>query len=208
MGRRDSNLRKDIGHWERGILRSGECFLFIRNCWGSVCCKLHCAASLLHACLQCLGYRMALYVSDCNCHRVSKLLFSQRVVQCDLGVGSTYRAWQVVRMKIRLSPQRRDDTLEVIRSGSTLIVNGESFDFSVMGDGDTLPMAAVQSEWFVGDIEKVGGELSLTLLLPLPPNFSQEQAFPADLVDVPNGPVVFPQPLPEVLPKTLSEDLE
>ncbi len=101
-------------------------------------------------------------------------------------------------MRIKLSPQRRDDQLVVLRSGSTLSVNGEVFDFSQMGDGDTLPRAAIQSEWFVGDVDKVAGELTLTLLLPNPWNCSPEQAFPADLVDVPDGLVIFPQPLPAI----------
>jgi len=103
-------------------------------------------------------------------------------------------------MIIKLSPQRRDDALEVVRSGSVLLVNDEPFDFSQMAEGDTLPSTAISSSWFAGTVEKVGGELILTLLLPLPRNYSQEQAFPADLVDVPDGAIAFPQPLPEILP--------
>jgi hypothetical protein len=110
----------------------------------------------------------------------------------------------MVLMRIKLFPQRRDDALTVVRSGSVLIVNGESFDFSRMADGDTLPLSAIQSQWFVGDVDKVGGELTLTLLLPNPWNYSPEQAFPVDLVDVPDGPVIFPQPLPAV--ETPAED--
>ena len=101
-----------------------------------------------------------------------------------------------IDMLIKLSPQRRDGTLGVVRSGSILIANGEPFDFSRMSDGDTLPRSAIQSDWFAGDVDNIGGELELTLLLPIPANFSPEQAFPVDLVDVPNGPVVFPHPLP------------
>ena len=99
-------------------------------------------------------------------------------------------------MIIKLSPQRRDDTLSVVRSGSILIVNGEEFNFSRMRDGDTLPAGAIQSIWFFGQVDNIGGELSLTLILPLPSNYSPEQAFPVDLVNVPDGPVVFPAPLP------------
>lgn len=98
-------------------------------------------------------------------------------------------------MRIKLSPQRRDDILSVVRAGDVLEVNGELFDFSQMSDDDTLPWAAIKSIWFSGDVEKVAGELTLTLLLPNPINFSAEQAFPVDLVDVPNGAVVFPAPL-------------
>lgn len=100
-------------------------------------------------------------------------------------------------MRIKLSPQRRDDTLEVVRSGSTLTINGEVFDFSRMVDGDTLPLSAITSEWFAGAVDKEGGELTLTLVLPNPWNFSPEQAYPATLENVPDGAVIFPGPLPE-----------
>lgn len=99
-------------------------------------------------------------------------------------------------MTIKLSPQRREDTLEVVKTGKILTVNGEAFDFTRMADGDTLPASAIRSEWFAGDVIGEGDDLTLTLLLPLPVNFSPEQAFPADLVNVPDGPVAFPQPLP------------
>lgn len=99
-------------------------------------------------------------------------------------------------MRIKLSPQRRDDLLSVVKSGSVLIVNGEPFDFSHMDSGDTLPRAAIVSEWFANDVENIGGELVVTLILPNPHNYSLQQAFPADLVDVPNGQVEFPKPLP------------
>ena len=100
-------------------------------------------------------------------------------------------------MKIILSPQRRDDTLAVYKLGDVLSVNGEQFDFSLVGEGDTLPAQAISSIWFVDKVERVDGELVLTLLFPNPWNYSQEQAFPVPLQEVPDGPVVFPQSLPE-----------
>ena len=99
-------------------------------------------------------------------------------------------------MNIFLSPQRLDGSLEVIRSGSSLILNGEIFDFSAMADGDTLPASAINSTWFAGQVDKEDGVLSITLLLPIPTNFSHEQAFPTPLINVPEGRVVLPQPLP------------
>ncbi|PMQ08914.1 hypothetical protein PseAD21_22535 [Pseudomonas sp. AD21] len=99
-------------------------------------------------------------------------------------------------MNIFLSPQRLDASLEVARAGSSLILNGETFDFSAMADGDTLPASAISSIWFAGQVDKEGGVLSITLLLPIPSNFSQEQAFPAPLINVPEGRVALPQPLP------------
>ena len=100
-------------------------------------------------------------------------------------------------MKVNLSPQVRPGTLEVVRFGDVLVVNGTEFDFSAMGDGDTLPAGAVLSEWFVGPVDRVGAELELTLLLPLPPNYSPEQAFPMPIITLENGLVPLPLPLPE-----------
>ena len=99
-------------------------------------------------------------------------------------------------MIIFLSPQRRDDTLAVTKAGDRLVVNGESFDFSQVGEGDTLPLAAIDSMWFSGDVFRADGDLSVTLLFPNPWNYSQEQAFPVPLQDVPDGLVVLPKPLP------------
>ncbi|WP_282372612.1 hypothetical protein [Pseudomonas sp. PS02290] len=98
-------------------------------------------------------------------------------------------------MIIKLSPQRRDDTLEVIKIGKVLLVNGETFDLSPMTEGATLPWGAVSSMWFAGDIDMQDGEITLTMLFPLPYNFSQAQAWPVDLVNVPDGVVQFPPPL-------------
>ena len=111
-------------------------------------------------------------------------------------------------MRIKLSPVRRDDTLEVSRAGVTLTIKGEVFDFSQMAAGDTLPSSAISSLWFFGQVDNVDGELELTLILPLPANYSQEQAFPIPLENVPNGPVVFPAPLPEPLTDAAPENIE
>ena len=100
-------------------------------------------------------------------------------------------------MRILLAPQRRDDLLEVVKAGDTLVVNGEPFDFSPVGEGDTLPLSAIHSGWFAGPVDRINGELVLTLILPNPWNFSPEQAFPVPLEDVPDGPVALPGPLPE-----------
>lgn len=99
-------------------------------------------------------------------------------------------------MIIKLTAQRRDDSLVVIRTGDILTLNGVSFDFSRIGEGGTLPKSAITSEWFAGDAERVAGELIVHLRLPNPWNYSPEQAFPTPLMNVPDGTVLFPQPLP------------
>lgn len=99
-------------------------------------------------------------------------------------------------MIINLSPQRRDDTLRAVRAGDSLAVNGEVFDFDKVAEGDTLPWAALGSGWFAGDVERIDGQLVVTLWLPNPWNYSPEQAFPVPLLNVPDGEVLFPRPLP------------
>jgi hypothetical protein len=99
-------------------------------------------------------------------------------------------------MKITFSPQRRGDTLELHRVGDTLTVNGEAFDFSKLGEGDRLPAEAMSSQWFVGPVTRADGVLQLTIMLPLPINYSPAQAFPEPLVLTGDGPVALPQPLP------------
>lgn len=107
-------------------------------------------------------------------------------------------------MKVILSPQRRDDTLIVTKRGDMLVVNGELFNFSRIEEGDLLPRTAISSEWFAGDVERVDGELVITLLLPNPWNYSPEQAFPEPLLNVLDGPVTLPQPLPLTTPSTIT----
>lgn len=108
-------------------------------------------------------------------------------------------------MKINLSPQNRPDTLLIVKAGNKLTINGELFDFSSMVDGDTLPASAVASEWLVGDVHKANGELELTLILPLPINYSPAQAFPMPLVISADGPVALPQPLPAPQSEAIEE---
>ncbi|MBU6957214.1 hypothetical protein KRR23_05610 [Pseudomonas sp. CVAP len=105
-------------------------------------------------------------------------------------------------MRIKLSPDANIGIeLYMIKAGDALSVNGEYFDFSPMGSGDTLPVSAITSAWFRSDVEKMDdGELIITIALPNGSNASPEQKFPEDLVSVPDGPVVLPQPLQAIQP--------
>ncbi|WP_085025602.1 hypothetical protein [Ensifer aridi] len=102
-------------------------------------------------------------------------------------------------MKINLSPQRRDDELTVIKSGDVLTINGEVFDFSDLPDGATIPSGEIPCEWIVGAVERIAGELHLTLILPHGPNPSEAVAFPQPLIDPPDGAIALPvDPVPAV----------
>lgn len=96
-------------------------------------------------------------------------------------------------MHITLSPVRMDATLTASRAGDVLILNGVEFDFTQLPDGATLPAEAIDSEWIVGPVERIGGELHLTLLLPHGPNASQAARFPNPIIDPPDGPLELPQ---------------
>lgn len=96
-------------------------------------------------------------------------------------------------MQIKLNPQRRDDSLSVVKQGDTLTINGTEFDFSAVPEGATLPADAIDSDLFSGPVERIGGELVLTLTLPHGPNPSAAVAFPQPIVVTDNGPVELPQ---------------
>lgn len=100
-------------------------------------------------------------------------------------------------MNIILSPVRVDcESFTVVKYGKSLIVNGELYDFSQIKDGDTLPREAIAGDNFPSDVSMDNGVITLTLRLPLPWNYSQAQAFPEPLLNVPDGPVKLPDPLP------------
>lgn len=54
-------------------------------------------------------------------------------------------------MNIKFSSVRMEETLQVFKLGDQLTLNGETFDFSIMVDGDTLPRGSVKSRWFDGE---------------------------------------------------------
>ena len=96
-------------------------------------------------------------------------------------------------MIIKLTPQRRDDTLTVVKQGDTLFVNGIEYDFSTIPEGATLPADAIDSDLFSGPVERIGGELYVTLTLPHGPNPIQAVAFPEPITVSKDGPVALPQ---------------
>lgn len=110
-------------------------------------------------------------------------------------------------MHITLSPVRLDETLTVSRAGDVLTLNGVAFDFGPLPEGATLPAEAIDSDWIVGPVSRIDGDLHLTLRLPHGPNPSQAVAFPKPLmvmvdgeIDLPFDPPAEPD-MPEELPE-------
>ncbi|QWY83582.1 hypothetical protein [Rhizobium phage RHph_X2_26] len=99
-------------------------------------------------------------------------------------------------MRIILTPQRRDDALTVTKSGDTLTINGEAFDFAGLPEGAVLPREAVDCDFIASDVRRVGGVLELTLIAPHGSNPSQGEAFPAPIENAPDGVLIAFDPAP------------
>jgi len=95
-------------------------------------------------------------------------------------------------MRITLTPIRRNQTLTLVKTADTLTVNGELFDFSGIPEGATLPQEAIACEWLASDIERVGGQLHLALILPHGANAPPETLFPVPITLETDGPVLLP----------------
>ena len=96
-------------------------------------------------------------------------------------------------MIINFAPQRRDDALTLEKQGDILLVNGVPFDFSPLPDGATLPADAIGSDLFCGPVERIGGTLQLTMILPHGPNPPEVVAFPGSITITQDGPVEVPK---------------
>lgn len=95
-------------------------------------------------------------------------------------------------MKIYLSPVRMDEVLTVDREGDLLYINGEVVDFGSLIEGASLPALAIESKWFVGQVDRINGELHLTLILPHGRNAPYSTRFPEPITVTENGPVALP----------------
>lgn len=95
-------------------------------------------------------------------------------------------------MKINLSPQVRHDALTVYKAADKLTINGELFDFTPLAEGAVLPAAAVNCEFIIGDVRREGGDLQLTLLLPIVWDAPESCAFPQPILNPADGRVPLP----------------
>jgi hypothetical protein len=101
-------------------------------------------------------------------------------------------------MHISFSPQRRDGSLTLERTApNRLRINGELFNFGPMEDGDVIEAGTVPCEWITGPVERIDGEVRLTLILPHGPNPSQAVAFPEPMTVTEDGPIAVPHDEPE-----------
>jgi len=95
-------------------------------------------------------------------------------------------------MHLTFAPVRSDTAFSVERQGDALVIDGEVFDFSSLGEGDLLPSGAISGSYFVGDVRRVSGQIHATLRLPHGANAPDETRFPAPVIVTQNGPVSLP----------------
>lgn len=79
-------------------------------------------------------------------------------------------------MKIKLSPVRMDTQLTASVSGEVLTFNSETVDLSDVLEGES---SVIDSQWIVGPVLRIDGELHLILVLPHGANAPHETRFPA-----------------------------
>ena len=96
-------------------------------------------------------------------------------------------------MIINLSPQGgRNDVLEIIKAGDVLTINGIEYDFSVIPDGAELPATAIDCEFIIGTVSRIGGVLNMTMVLPYNTSNNPAVAFPSPIVNPVDGRVPLP----------------
>lgn len=98
---------------------------------------------------------------------------------------------------LKLSPARMDIAVpEIEKRGDTLVINGDAYDFGFMGDGDSLPLAAVNSAHIVGDVSRNGDVISVEIILPHSATAPQYVLFPAPIIVETDGLVELPKEPP------------
>ncbi len=111
-------------------------------------------------------------------------------------------------MKLSFTPARMNNQYEASVSGDVLTIDGEALDFGPLPDGATLPKDDVDCPWLASDVERIDGEICLTLMLPHGANAPEETRFP-EMVTIAEGEVVLPpydtEPEPE---PEIEEELE
>ncbi|WP_338791075.1 tail fiber assembly protein [Pseudomonas sp. AE27] len=95
-------------------------------------------------------------------------------------------------MIIKLSPVRSDERLHLEKMGDVLRLNGATLDFAALPDGATLPSEAVSSRWICEPVERVDGELVVTVIMPHGADASEQSRFPVDIVSPADGRVPLP----------------
>lgn len=94
---------------------------------------------------------------------------------------------------IDLTPQRTNTQLHANVQGDILILNHYAFDFTSLGEGETITQEQHNSRWIIGDVIRKNGDIFLTLVLPHGSNPSDNVAYPRPLRIEVDGVVELPK---------------
>lgn len=98
----------------------------------------------------------------------------------------------VLMFKIALSPQLSNAALQLVKNGNMLTINGNSYDFSHMNNGDMIPPEAISDPNIIGAISKENGVVKLTILMPYSnPDADESVTFPEPIVMDVDGELAF-----------------
>lgn len=95
-------------------------------------------------------------------------------------------------MIITFHPMRGAAQYALSRAGDAIVIDGETYDFSALSDGQSLPRAAIDGTWFAGPVDRIAGVLHIPLILPHGPNAPQTTRFAPPMNIAGDGPVTLP----------------
>ncbi len=76
--------------------------------------------------------------------------------------------------------------------------NGDAFNFASLPTTPPFPAGVVPCDWITGQVDRINGDLHLTLILPHGPKPMPAQAFPEAIVNPADGVIALPQNEEEV----------
>lgn len=94
-------------------------------------------------------------------------------------------------MRINLTPIVTDKLLSVSKRGDALVINGEAYDFSSLPEGATIPAGVIPCPLIFGPVDRLGGRIVLTILLPCRYDSSHERLHSPPIIDPPDGVIAF-----------------
>lgn len=103
-------------------------------------------------------------------------------------------------MIIKLSPVRSDASMAIVKQGDTLVINGQALSFEQLPDGASLPATAMRCDWINHAVERIDGDLVVTVTIPHGADASEAARFPADIHNPVDGGVTLPIPPPLATP--------
>ena len=95
-------------------------------------------------------------------------------------------------MYLIFTPQRRDETLVLVRSGDSLVINGQHADFHGMAPGEARSEFGADIPWLLHALRRPDGMLEVHLILPHGPEASEARRNPAPMALAEDGQVCLP----------------